>query len=91
MKVMLSDFTGADRVYIVCGYTDLRRGIDGLAALVQQEFQLTHSATACFCSVAGAGIGSRHCTGRATVSCCSTSVWNPAASSGRERKARQEA
>lgn len=40
MKVMLSDFTGADRVYIVCGYTDLRRGIDGLAALVQQEFQL---------------------------------------------------
>ena len=24
MKVMLSDFTGADRVYIVCGYTDLR-------------------------------------------------------------------
>ena len=40
MKVMLSDFTGADRVYIVCGYTDLRRGIDGLAALVQQEFHL---------------------------------------------------
>ena len=22
---MLSDFTGADRVYIACGYTDLRR------------------------------------------------------------------
>jgi len=25
---MLSDFNGADRVYIACGYTDLRRGID---------------------------------------------------------------
>ena len=37
---MLSDFTGADKVYIACGYTDLRRGIDGLAAMVQQEFQL---------------------------------------------------
>lgn len=37
---MLSDFTGADRVYIACGYTDLRRGIDGLASLVQQEFAL---------------------------------------------------
>ncbi len=37
---MLSDFTGADKVYIACGYTDLRRGIDGLAALVQQEFPL---------------------------------------------------
>ena len=37
---MLTDFAGADRVYIACGYTDLRRGIDGLAALVQQQFNL---------------------------------------------------
>ena len=37
---MLSDFTGADRVYIACGYTDLRKGIDGLAAMEQQQFQL---------------------------------------------------
>ena len=37
---MLSDFTGADKVYIACGYTDLRRGIDGLAAMVQQQFNL---------------------------------------------------
>ena len=37
---MLNDFTGADRVYIACGYTDLRKGIDGLAAMVQQEFEL---------------------------------------------------
>ena len=37
---MLTDFTGADRVFIACGYTDLRRGIDGLAALVQREFHL---------------------------------------------------
>ena len=37
---MLTDFTGADRVYIACGYTDLRRGIDGLASLVQQQFHL---------------------------------------------------
>lgn len=37
---MLSDFTGADKVYIACGYTDLRRGIDGLASMVQQQFQL---------------------------------------------------
>ena len=28
------------RPYIACGYTDLRRGIDGLANLVEQQFQL---------------------------------------------------
>ena len=37
---MLNDFTGAEKVYIACGYTDLRRGIDGLASLVQSQFQL---------------------------------------------------
>lgn len=37
---MLSDFTGADHVYIACGYTDLRHGIDGLAELVRQQFRL---------------------------------------------------
>ena len=37
---MLSDFTGADKVYLACGYTYLRRGIDGLANIVQQQFQL---------------------------------------------------
>ena len=37
---MLTDFTGADRVYIACGYADLRRGMDGLAAMVQQQFNL---------------------------------------------------
>ena len=28
----------AERVYIVCGYTDMRRSIDGLAAIVKQIF-----------------------------------------------------
>ena len=37
---MLTDLNGAERVYIACGYTDIRRGIDGLAALVQQQFHL---------------------------------------------------
>ena len=37
---MLSDFNGAEKVYIACGYTDLRKGIDGLATMVQSQFQL---------------------------------------------------
>lgn len=37
---MLNDFTGAEKIYIACGYTDMRKGIDGLATLVEQRFQL---------------------------------------------------
>ena len=39
-QVMLNDFGGADKVYLACGYTDLRKGIDGLATMVQQQFEL---------------------------------------------------
>ena len=34
------DVTRAARLYLACGYTDLRRGIDGLASIVQQRFRL---------------------------------------------------
>ena len=34
------DFSRVQNYYIACGYTDLRRGIDGLAAIVKHEFQL---------------------------------------------------
>lgn len=37
---MLRDFTGAEHIYVACGYTDLRKGIDGLALLVQKSFAL---------------------------------------------------
>ena len=37
---MLADFTGSEKVYIACGYTDLRQGIDGLASIVKQQFML---------------------------------------------------
>lgn len=37
---MLNDYTGAEHIYIACGYTDMRRSIDGLAALVKQSFKL---------------------------------------------------
>jgi transposase len=30
----------AEKVYIACGYTDMRRSIDGLAATVKQVFKL---------------------------------------------------
>ena len=33
------DFSKVQLYYIACGYTDLRRGIDGLAAIVSTQFQ----------------------------------------------------
>ena len=36
---MLKELTAAN-IYIVCGHTDMRKSIDGLAAIVQQQFKL---------------------------------------------------
>ena len=32
------DLSGVKNYYIACGYTDMRRGIDGLAAIVMEQF-----------------------------------------------------
>mgnify|MGYP000865517878 CR=1 FL=1 len=37
---MLRDATGVSKIYIACGYTDLRMGIDGLSYRIQETFQL---------------------------------------------------
>ena len=79
---MPNDFTGADKVYIACGYTDLRKGIGGLARLVQQQFELDPFTNTLFCSADGGGTGSRDCTGKRMASSCCTSDWNRAPTSG---------
>ena len=37
---MFKEGCGVRKVYIACGYTDLRYGVDGLASLVQYQFSL---------------------------------------------------
>jgi len=37
--MLVGDFQ-AEHIYIACGYTDMRKSIDGLAATVQQNFRL---------------------------------------------------
>ena len=37
---MIGDVSRAEHIYIVCGYTDMRKAIDGLAAIVQHNFKL---------------------------------------------------
>ncbi len=38
---MLGDTSRAEKIYIACGHTDMRKAIDGLAALVEQNFKLS--------------------------------------------------
>ena len=37
---MLADISCVDAIYIVCGYTDMRKSIDGLCAIIQNEFYM---------------------------------------------------
>lgn len=46
---MLSDVASGCEVYLVTGYTDIRKGIDGLAAIVKANCCLIPSVKLCFC------------------------------------------
>ena len=37
---MLNDAAGLKKIYLAAGYTDLRRGIDGLSTIIRFRFQL---------------------------------------------------
>ena len=37
---MLNNAGGFKKIYLACGYTDLRRGIEGLASIIRFQFKL---------------------------------------------------
>ncbi len=37
---MLNDATGFKKIFIATGYTDLRKGVDGLSGIIKNEFKL---------------------------------------------------
>ena len=48
---MLGDISRADEIYIICGYTDLRKSIDGLCSVVEEllHFSARRNALFLFC------------------------------------------
>ena len=48
---MLADISNVDAIYIVCGRTDMRKSIDGLCAIIQEQFSmnLEHNTIYFFC------------------------------------------
>ena len=70
---MLNDATGFKKIYLAAGYTDLRRGIDGLATMIRFRFQLDpYDKTPCFFSAVRKQIVSKVSYGKAMVFCFST-------------------
>lgn len=47
----------AEHVFLACGHTDMRKSIDGLAAIVQQNFKLDPFSKDMFCSPSVEKIG----------------------------------
>ena len=45
---MIGDITVADEIYIVCGYTDMRKSIDGLCAIVEDKLHMDPRVNAIF-------------------------------------------
>ena len=82
---MLNDATGFSHIYLACGYTDLRRGIDGLVSTVKCSFHLNPSEEGSiflFCGAEGVQTGSRLWFTKAMDFCCCTNGWQMADFSG---------
>lgn len=69
------------QVFLACGDTDMRKSINGLAAVVQNSFELDpfNRALFVFCNRMKSSLG------KTTVSGCTSSVWNVGISNGRRQ------
>ena len=54
---MLGDVSGLEKIYIVCGYTDMRKSIDGLCTVIEDPLKMDPSSSALFLFCGGGGEG----------------------------------
>ncbi len=45
---MLGDIYGLENIYIVCGYTDMRKSINGLIAIISDQLQMDPSSNSLY-------------------------------------------
>ena len=45
---MLGDISALEKIYIVCGYTDMRKSIDGLCAIIEDQLKMDPTSSALF-------------------------------------------
>ena len=65
---MLGDISGLEKIYIVCGYTDMRKSIDGLCAIIEDQLKMDPSSVLSSFSAEEDGTGSKPCSGNRTAS-----------------------
>lgn len=57
---MLGDISVVDDIYIVCGYTDMRKQIDGLYSIVKDQFHMDPEQRALYLFCGRRWTGSKH-------------------------------
>lgn len=45
---MLGDISGVEKIYIVCGYTDMRKSIDGLCSIIEDRLKIDPTSRSLF-------------------------------------------
>ena len=45
---MLGDISGVREIYIVTGYTDMRKSLDGLCAIIEEQFSMKVSSSSLY-------------------------------------------
>ena len=45
---MLGDISGVDAIYIICGFTDMRKSIDGLCSIIENQLKMNPNQNALF-------------------------------------------
>lgn len=82
---MLNDASGFQKIYVATGYTDLRRGMEGLANIIRFRFHLDpydRNTLFLFCGKRTDRI--KESCGREMDSCYYTNGWIPGLLTGRE-------
>lgn len=59
---MLGDVSGLEKIYIVCGYTDMRKSIDGLCTVIEDQLKMIRRPVLSSFSVEEDGTGSKPCS-----------------------------
>ena len=76
------------KVYLAVGATDLRKAINGLSILAQQQWDRTRSGAGISHSATEGVIGSRFCIGTAMGSVSGRNVWSGIDSGGQRTQRR---